>query len=80
MGSRIKWTAEVNSILNQEEEYLKHLKDTQRVESWKEIAEKMGEEFQGSAWSGKQCRERYINYARFDEKEGKSSPWTLEDD
>ena len=63
-----------------EEEFLKHLKNTERVESWKQIAEKMCEQFQDTVRSGKQCRERYINYARFDQKEVKSSPWTREDD
>ena len=30
--------------------------------------------------SGKQCRERYINYVRFAGKSSKSTAWTKEDD
>ena len=73
MATRGKWTT-------QEEEFVKQLRERENIQSWKEIAEKLNQYFPDMCMSGKQCRERYINYVRFSEENTKSPIWTTEDD
>ena len=51
-----------------------------QIVSWKKIAEILNENFSNSSRSGKQCRDRYINYIRFDCECPKIVGWSPEED
>lgn len=69
MPSRLNWRPE-------EENLLKTLKEEENIQSWKKIAQILNEKFPDSSRSGKQCRDRYINYVRFNSKCPKIVGWT----
>lgn len=41
------------------------LKEEHNISSWKKIAQILNEKMPESVRTGKQCRDRYINYVRF---------------
>lgn len=69
MNSRLNWTF-------QEENLIKALKEEQNIASWKKIAQILNERFQDTSRTGKQCRDRYINYVRFSTEAPKLVGWT----
>lgn len=73
MTSRLNWT-------NEEENLIKILKEDDNVTSWKKIAQVLNEKFADTTRTGKQCRDRYINYVRFSSDSPKLVGWTQEDD
>lgn len=73
MTSRLNWT-------NEEENLIKILKEEDNVTSWKKIAQFLNEKFPDTTRTGKQCRDRYINYVRFSSDSPKLVGWTQEDD
>ena len=56
------------------------MREKTHLMSWKELAKCLNHEFPSLNISGKQCRERYINYLRFGEENFKSLTWTKQDD
>lgn len=73
MPSRLNWSFE-------EENLLKTLKEVENFSSWKKIAQILNDRFLDSSRSGKQCRDRYINYVRFGSECPKIMGWTIEED
>lgn len=73
MASRLNWTIE-------EENMLKILKEEDNISSWKKIAQILNDKFPDSSRTGKQCRDRYINYVRFSFETPKRVGWSQEDD
>ena len=68
MVSRVKWDQQVPMLLFQSEDFVKRCREVENMESWKEIAEKVNKQFGTDDKTGKQCRERYVNYIRFNNK------------
>lgn len=55
----------ISLFIIQEENFLKHLYENQKIRSWKIIAEKMNSKFPKWNRNSKQFRDRYINYLRY---------------
>ena len=73
MCSRLNWNLE-------EEQYIKVLREVEQIVSWKKIAQILNQKFTDSVRTGKQCRDRYINYIRFTAENPKLFSWTREED
>lgn len=73
MTSRLNWTFE-------EENLIRTLKEDDNISSWKKIAQVLNEKFTDTTRTGKQCRDRYINYVRFSSGSPKLVGWTQDDD
>ena len=58
---------------------LKTLKERHEELSWSAISKKLAEIFEGKCHSAKQCRERYINYVRFERTNEKFLTWSREE-
>ena len=78
--SRLQWTFQVLFSLTQEEKLLRNLREDENLSSWKEIAKVINKNFPNKSRTGKQCRERYINYVRFGEEAFKMTNWSHEED
>lgn len=48
--------------------------------TWNEIAEEMNKQFPDKSRTGKQYRERYVNYVQFEQQEAKNTSWTVEEE
>lgn len=56
------------------------MKEEQKLKSWKYISTIINEQYPDKNRNGKQCRERYMNYVRFDEEKPKVLGWDEESD
>lgn len=67
MKSRLNWKPEVIIPIIQEDKMIRYLRNEEKIASWNTLAERLNFHFPENERSGKQCRERYSNTARFPE-------------
>ena len=59
---------------------IKYLRNEEKIASWNTLAERLNFHFPENERSGKQCRERYSNTARFPEEVEQDKTWTRTED
>lgn len=76
----MKWTEEVFLFLTQESELLKELRNKYCKNSWEKIAKELNSSnINKTKKTGRQCRERYINCFKFNEKNTGTQGWSKEE-
>ena len=63
----------------QEEQYLIEVRKKIGNNCWTEIASAINEEFQGKNRTGKQCRDRFLNFLQFEQGELIHTAWGKEE-
>lgn len=63
-----------------EELFLRIQREQNGLNNWTVISKEFNKAFNNKNRSGKQCRERYMNYARFSENYDTNLKWTFEED
>ena len=79
MAARLRWTQEVKHFLNQEQQYLKEIRENVGGNKWAEIARKINVKFPNRFRNGKQCRDHFMNFLQDMNQTAEASSWSEEE-